>query len=116
VISPYLVRAVGRRAARYLILTARRIEAVEAHRLGLVHEVAEPGGLDDATERAIASVLSGGPRALAAAKALIRDLDGFAEGEIGEETARRIAAIRSSAEGREGISAFLERRKPGWAP
>jgi methylglutaconyl-CoA hydratase len=116
VISPYLVRAVGTRAARYLILTARRIEAVEAHRLGLVHEVAEPGGLDAATERAIASVLSGGPLALAAAKALIRDVDGLPEGDLADETARRIAAIRSSAEGREGISAFLERRKPGWAP
>jgi methylglutaconyl-CoA hydratase len=116
VISPYLIRAVGARAARDLVLTARRIAAAEAHRLGIVHEVAEPGGLDAALEKTLAAVLSGGPAALAAAKMLIRDVDGRSGRALAEETARRIAAIRSSAEGREGIAAFLERRKPGWAP
>jgi methylglutaconyl-CoA hydratase len=115
VISPYLIRAVGARAARDLVLTARRIGAAEAHRLGIVHEVAEQSGLEAAMDKTLASVLSGGPAALVAAKTLIRDVDGWSGRALAEETARRIADIRSSAEGREGIAAFLERRKPGWA-
>ena len=75
VISPYLVRAIGPRAARYLVLTAKRIDAREAHRLGIVHEIAEPRGLDAAADRAVASVLSGGPASLAAAKGFLRDVD-----------------------------------------
>ena len=114
VIGPYVVRAIGPRAARRLFLTAHSIKALEALRLGLVHETVPANGLDDAVARHVVAILAGGPNAQAAAKTLIADLlQPIGEGLI-DETARRIATIRATAEAREGLAAFLEKRKPRW--
>jgi methylglutaconyl-CoA hydratase len=114
-IGPYVVAAIGQRASRRFFLTAERISADEALRLGLLHRVVEPEGLDAAIEELLAALLANGPAAVAAAKALV-----FAAGvrpvdaAMMDDTAGRIAAIRASPEGREGIGAFLEKRKPDW--
>lgn len=116
VISPYVVTAIGERAARRYFVTAERFDAREAHRLGLVHEVVPAAGLDARVDALLAQLRQNGPRAMAAAKDLARAVS---RGPIGPEmirdTARRIAEIRSSAEGREGVAAFLEKRKPRWS-
>lgn len=115
VVSPYVLAAIGQRAARRYFLTAERFDAVEAHRLGLVHEVVPASELSGAADRLVEQFLAGGPAAIASAKQLIADVGGRPVDEaLITETARRIAAARASDEGREGIAAFLERRKPGW--
>jgi methylglutaconyl-CoA hydratase len=115
VIGPYVLAAVGPRHARRLMLTGERVSAAEAMRLGLVHEVVADEQLDATIERVAGELLKGGPAAIAAAKALIRDLAGRPIGpELIEDTARRIAALRAGAEAREGIGAFLEKRAPRW--
>jgi methylglutaconyl-CoA hydratase len=114
VIGPYVLRAIGHRASRKLFLTGERITAAEALRLGLIHEAVPHDQLDDAIRQQADAVLAGGPQAQASAKALISDL--FPIGETIEEmTVERIAAIRAGAEAREGLAAFLEKRKPWWA-
>ncbi len=115
VISPYLIAAIGTRAARRYFLTAERFDAATALRLGLVHEVVQPDQLPVAVERAILALLDGGPVSQAAAKELIARVTGakLTKTLIGD-TAKRIARIRVSPEGREGIAAFLEKRKPSW--
>jgi methylglutaconyl-CoA hydratase len=115
VIGPYVVRAVGPRAARRLFLTAERIKAPEARHLGLVHETVPANGLDDAVARHLVAILAGGPAAQAAAKKLIADVARPIDDDLIEETARRIAAIRATPEAREGLAAFLAKRKPKWA-
>jgi len=115
-IGPYVVRAVGPRATRRLFVTAERFSAAEALRLGLVHEVAEAGALDQAIGRQVQAVLKGGPAAIAAAKRLVADVDAPIDAGLIEETARRIAETRASPEAREGIAAFFGKRKPGWSP
>lgn len=115
VISPYVIAAIGERAARRWFLTAERFDAAEAQRMGLLHLVVPDGELDAAVERQATLLLGNGPAAVAAAKDLIFAVGRRpADAAVVEETARRIAAIRASAEGREGIAAFLQRRKPGW--
>ncbi|MBI1395396.1 MAG: enoyl-CoA hydratase/isomerase family protein [Betaproteobacteria bacterium] len=115
VISPYVVQAIGARAARRYFLTAERFAADEACRLGLVNEVVEPAALDEAVERFVSHLLKGGPHAIAAAKDLVRSVaDRPIETALIEDTAQRIASIRASAEGREGIAAFLDKRTPAW--
>jgi len=115
VISPYLVAAIGERAARRYVLTAERFDARAALRLGLVHEVVPPAELSHAVQRMAAELIQAGPRSLAAAKELIRRV---ARGPVDDamiaDTAARIAAVRVSPEGREGIGAFLAKRKPAW--
>lgn len=116
VISPYVVAAMGERAARRWFLTAERFGAAEACRSGLLHEVVPEGELDGRVEALIAALLANGPGAVAEAKDLIfavgrRPLDAA----VMEDTARRIARVRAGAEGREGVGAFLEKRKPAWA-
>ncbi len=115
VISPYFVAAIGPRAARRYALTAEIFDAAEAHRLGLVHEVVSAEALWPAADRIVDTLLRNGPRALAAAKALVA--------RVGERAHRRRARrahrrahrpIRASAEGREGLAAFLEKRPPAW--
>ena len=114
-IGPYVVRAIGERRATRYFLTAERFDAEEAHRIALVHDVCAPDALD-ARVRAIAeSLLAGGPVAQAAAMALIGGLVHRAvDDTVIEETAQTIAHLRATPEAREGIAAFLEKRKPAW--
>jgi methylglutaconyl-CoA hydratase len=106
VISSFVLRRIGPAPARRLFLTGERFDAGTALRIGLVHEVA--ADLDDAVERVLADLLAGGPEAVRAAKRLVR------ERPDGPETARIAAERRTSAEGQEGLRAFLEKRAPAW--
>jgi methylglutaconyl-CoA hydratase len=114
VISPYVVRAIGARAARRYFLTAERFDAVEARRLGLVHELVAGDGLEEAARRVLAALRGNGPAAVRAAKDLVAAVAGKAPAEVEDDCARRIAATRSGDEGKEGVAAFLEKRKPSW--
>ena len=115
VISPYVIAAIGERAARRYFLSAERFDAGEAMRIGLVHSVVPADALDATVATMVAQLLKGGPQALAAAKKLIADVSRRPMNDaLSEETARRIAAIRVDSEGREGLSAFLEKRPPAW--
>jgi methylglutaconyl-CoA hydratase len=115
VISPYVVQAIGARAARRYFLSAESFGAAEAHRLGLLHEVVAEEELDAAVERMADQFLGNGPGAMAAAKRLVaRVASGPIDQAMVRDTAERIAEARASAEGREGLSAFLEKRKPLW--
>lgn len=115
VISPYVVRAIGERQARRYFLTAERFAAQEARRIGLVHEVVPLEGLDSAVERWLTALADNSPAALRAAKELIRAVSpGPIDKTLIEDTAWRIANIRASDEGREGVEAFLNKRKPAW--
>ncbi|MGZ5650503.1 MAG: enoyl-CoA hydratase/isomerase family protein [Usitatibacter sp.] len=118
VISPYVVAAIGERAARRYFLTAERFEAAEAWRLGLVHELASgEGELDEKLGEIVDALLSAGPAAQREAKELIRAVSGRAvTSELIQDTAERIARIRSSPEGREGVAAFLDKRRASWLP
>ena len=114
-ISPYVIKAMGEQAARRYFLTAERFTAREAHRIGMVHELAEPEALDGAVAAITKALLGNSPNAVRQAKVLVRDIAGRAVDDgLLEDTARRIAAIRASGEGREGVTSFLEKRKPGW--
>jgi methylglutaconyl-CoA hydratase len=114
-ISPYVLAAIGAQAARRYFLTGEAFSAAEAHRLGLVHQVVPGNGLDAAIESVIASLLAGGPQSQARAKRLIAQIAGRPVDDALEAlTARSIADARASAEGREGIAAFLEKRRPAW--
>ena len=115
VISPYVIQAIGTRAARRYMLSAERFDARQACQLGLVHEVVASAELDARVEDLVKVLLANGPAALTAAKDLILTLSGRPiDDAVIEETARRIASIRASAEGREGLNAFLEKRNPSW--
>ncbi len=113
VISPYVAPAIGERAARRYFLTGERFDAEEARRLGLVTEVADD--LEGAVGRYVDHFLAGGPQAIAAAKKLIRRVARTPTNTaVIDDTAARIAAIRAGDEAKEGIAAFLEKRKPSW--
>ena len=116
VISPYVVNKIGQSAARELFLTGARFSARRARRIGLVHEIVRASELDDAVEAYLRELSSSGPEAVAAAKALIREVHGQAPGEVVGLTTTRIAELRVSAEGQEGMRAFLEKRKASWIP
>jgi methylglutaconyl-CoA hydratase len=118
VISPYVVAAIGSRAARRYFLTAERIESGEAYRLGLVHDLAASGGdLDEKIGIVVDSMLACGPVAQREAKELIRAVAGKpVTSEVIQDTAERIAKLRASPEGREGVAAFLEKRRASWVP
>lgn len=118
VVSPYVVAAIGERAAHRYFLTAERFEAAEAWRLGLVHDlVSSEGELDEKIGGIVDALLSAGPAAQREAKELIRAVAGRpVTSELIQDTAERIAKIRSSPEGREGIAAFLEKRRASWIP
>ena len=117
-ISPYVVSAIGEREARRYFLTAERFSAAEAFRIGLVHDlVADEGALDDRIGEVVDSMLSCSPAAQLAAKELIRAVANRpVTSELIQDTAERIAKIRSSPEGREGVAAFLEKRRALWVP
>jgi methylglutaconyl-CoA hydratase len=115
VISPYVIGAMGERNARRYFLTAERFDAQEALRIGLVHAVVGDGELDGAVSRIVGELLKGGPKAIAASKDLIAHVTGRPiDHVLAEETAARIAQIRVSPEGQEGIAAFLDKRAPSW--
>jgi len=114
-ISPYVVAAIGPGPARRYCQTAERFDAVEAKRIGLLHEAVPTDGLDAAVEGIVAGILKNAPASVAASKRLIRETAGLVSEAQREDTASRIAAIRATDEGKEGISAFLEKRKPRWA-
>lgn len=114
-IGPYVIAAIGERAARRYFLTAERFGADVALALGLVHVVVPVGELAPTSERFLVDFLAGGPKAQAEAKALIGVCSGRSpDGELIEDTARRIARIRAGDEAREGLDAFLSKRKPSW--
>lgn len=114
-IGPYVIAAMGVRAARRYMLTSERFGAAEALRLGLIHRAVPADGLDAAVEEAVSALALGGPAALAETKALVAALGGLATERVRAETAALIARVRASAEGREGVTSFLEKRKPAWA-
>jgi methylglutaconyl-CoA hydratase len=114
-ISPYVLRAMGARAAHRYFLTAERFDAAEALRIGLVHQVARASDLDRTVDAIADSLVQAGPQAVSLCKQLVHEV---AEQDITTEliasTVRAIADVRVSPEGREGIQSFLEKRKPGW--
>ncbi|ODT59328.1 MAG: enoyl-CoA hydratase [Phenylobacterium sp. SCN 69-14] len=115
-ISPYVVAAVGPRRARGLFATGKVFDAAEAEKAGLVTEVvADAAALEAARERLAAEIMACGLEAVAESKALVDEMAYRPIGEVMEETARRIARVRVSPEGQEGVRAFLEKRKPSWA-
>ena len=114
VVAPFVRRAVGERACRRLFLTAERFDAAEARRLGLVHEVVPEATLDRAVAAVLGQLLEGGPEALAATKALLRALRDASGDAAAALTTHAIARARASAEGCEGVSAFLDKRPPAW--
>jgi methylglutaconyl-CoA hydratase len=114
-ISPYVMRAMGERMARRYFLTAEVFDAQEAFRTGMLSLLVESEKLDAAIDELIKHLLAGGPQAHAKIKALIRDVAGRRPDDaLAAETAQRIAEIRGSPEGKEGIAAFLEKRKAAW--
>lgn len=114
-IGPYVVKALGEQASRRYFVTAERFSAAEAHRLGLVHEVVAAEALDAKVAEITTALAANGPAAVRACKQLVKDV---ASREITpalrDDTARRIADIRASAEGREGVQSFLNKTRPGW--
>ncbi len=114
-ISPYVVRAMGARAAQRYFLTAERFSAAEALRIGLVHEVVAADALDAKVAELAKAVCNASPAAEVACKQLLRDVTGREiDAALIAHTVQGIADIRASAEGREGVQAFLQKRKPGW--
>ena len=114
-ISPYVVRAMGERMARRYFLTAEVFDGTEAARIGLLSGVVPPEKLDAEVEGILRHLTQGGPQAIAKIKDLIRAVSaGAVDDAMIGDTARRIAEIRVSPEGREGIASFLEKRKPRW--
>lgn len=116
-ISPYVVRAIGERQAYRYFQTAERISAERAREIGLAHEVVESAALDAKVQELVDAILAGGPLAQAASTDLIRAIaHRQVDDEVVEDTARRIATLRATAEAREGLSAFLEKRPAAWVP
>jgi methylglutaconyl-CoA hydratase len=114
-ISPYVIKAMGENAARRYFLTAERFTATEAVRIGFVHELATAETLDARVAAIVKSLVSNSPHAVQQAKVLVREIAGQpVDQALVADTAQRIAAIRSSLEGREGVASFLEKRKPSW--
>lgn len=118
VISPYVVAAIGERAAHRYFLTAERFEAAEAWRLGLIHEITpNEAALDEKVGEIVDALIACGPAAQKEAKDLIRAVAGRpVTSELIQDTAERIARVRASPEGREGVAAFLEKRRASWVP
>jgi methylglutaconyl-CoA hydratase len=115
VISPYVIAKIGESAARELFLTGERFEAVKAAEIGLVRAAVPEEDLDAVVEARVQELLKSGPRAIAEAKALIREVAWRRVEDVQRYTVERIADVRVSPEGQEGMRAFLEKRKPDWS-
>jgi len=114
-ISPYVIRAMGEQNARRYFLTAEVFDAAEALRIGMLSLLVSPADLDRTIETLVNHLLAGGPQAHAKIKDLIRAVAGRpVDDALAADTARRIAEIRVSPEGKEGIASFLEKRKASW--
>ncbi|NOZ51870.1 MAG: enoyl-CoA hydratase/isomerase family protein [Gammaproteobacteria bacterium] len=113
VISPYIITAIGARQAKRLFLSARKFSSNEALSFGLLHDRIEPAALDNTIEAEITTLLKASPLAQQECKRLIHKLAGVSD-DISQYTTELIATIRNSDEGREGMSAFLDKRKPNW--
>jgi methylglutaconyl-CoA hydratase len=114
-ISPHVLRAIGERAARRYFLTAEVFDAGEAHRIGMLSLLVPPSEIDSEIEKLLVHLLAGGPEAMRKIKELVRAVAARPlDDALVADTAKRIAEIRVSPEGREGIASFLEKRKPSW--
>ena len=114
-ISPYVIKAMGEQAARRYFLTAERFDALDARRIGFAHEVVAADALDATVAGIARALVNNSPNAVKEAKTLVRDIVGKpVDDALLADTAGRIAAIRASLEGREGVASFLEKRKPTW--
>jgi len=114
VISPYVVAAIGQRHARRWFMTAIPLDATAAREIGLLHQTVDSKELDQAVEACVALLLQGGPIAQGEAKQLIRDVSLLPEDQRPEHTARVLARLRGSPEGKHGLTAFLDGKKPEW--
>lgn len=117
VISPYVIAAIGERAARRYFLTGERFDAAEGYRLGLLTELCNSeDDMDEKIEELIAAIIASGPHAISEAKSLISAVanQGITETLI-DDTAQRIARVRVSVEGQEGLQAFIQKRSPAWS-
>lgn len=115
IIAPYVIGAMGLRMARRYFMTAERFDAQTAYRIGFAHEVAAPGQLDAVAEKITAALMDGAPRAQGRGKKLMLDIVGHpVDDRIIDITVRQIAEARASDEGKEGLSAFLNKTEPSW--
>ncbi|HQU49640.1 MAG TPA: enoyl-CoA hydratase/isomerase family protein [Casimicrobiaceae bacterium] len=116
-IGPYVLAAIGARQARRYFVSGERFDAAEAQRIGLLHEVVAPSGLGARTDAVLDALMLAGPRAQREAKLLLRAISGRPiDGEVIADPAERIARVRATDEAREGVGAFLEKRRPAWMP
>jgi methylglutaconyl-CoA hydratase len=114
VVSPYVVRKIGHAHATALFVTGMRFDALRALEIGLVEAIEEPNDLDKRVDAILAAIVAGGPLAVNAAKRLVREVGSRDPGDVEDITIERIAKIRASPEGQEGMRAFLEKRNPRW--
>ena len=114
VVSPYVVRKVGQSFATAAFTTGIRFDSHRAFATGLLHSVVDAGQLDPEIGRFVDAIISGGPAAVNAAKRLVREVAGRSPADVRDLTVERIAAARVSAEGQDGMRAFLEKRPPSW--
>lgn len=116
-IGPYVVRALGEQASRRYFTTAERFPAAEAQRLGFVHECVAADALDAKVNEIVATLVANGPAAVKACKQLVKDMvQRPIDAALRDDTAQRIADIRASDEGKEGVQSFLNKRAPAWQP
>lgn len=114
-ISPYVIAAIGERAAHYYFLTGNRFDAAEAHRIQLIHSVVELNQLAETGDQLVSVLLQNGPNAINITKKLIRHVAKHEiTADLSQKTAEHLANLRTSDEGKEGLSAFLEKRPPNW--
>lgn len=115
-VAPYVVRAIGTRAARRYLISAERFNAGKAKSLGLIHQVVAPENLSRSVEQQVRLLLQNSPQAMAATKQLLRQIDTLGCGEQADSLGQtQLAALLSSEEGREGMQAYLQQRAPRWA-
>lgn len=115
-ISPFVIGAIGPRQAHRYMISGEELDAAEAYRIGLVHDICEEHDLGERVARMLGQLYSSGPQAIAAIKTLIPEVTGATIGDrLMETVSQRIAAIRATAEAQEGLSAFLEKRKTAWS-